>query len=188
MPADTERAYDGWLVASARVGDRRAWTRLIERWQPRFLGHAYRLLGNADQAAEVAQEAWIEVWRGLARLDDAMAFPAWALRIVSRRAAKSIRRRQRVRDTGRSLAREPVTEESMDGGGELHVKLSEVQKALASLSHEQRAVIGLFYLEEMSVAEVSIVLDIPAGTVKTRLMHARQRLRAQLEGDSDEQD
>lgn len=188
MPGDKERVYDAYLVASARIGDRQAWQRLVQRWQPRFLGHAYRLLGNADLAAEAAQEAWLEVLRGLAALDDAKAFPAWALRIVSRRCARLISGRQRARQTQTPLTHEQEEVSEGPDTSELHIDLLAVQKALNALSPEQQSVIGLFYLEEMSVAEVSLVLDIPPGTVKTRLMHARQKLKALLEGDNDEQD
>ena len=61
-----------------------------------------------------------------------------------------------------------------------------VRKAMAGLPPEQRAAIALFHLEEMSVAEVAVALDVPAGTVKTRLMNARRKLRAALEGDVNE--
>lgn len=187
MTVDKERVYDAYLVASARIGDRTALARLVQRWQPRFIGHAYRMLGNADLAAEAAQEAWLEVLRGIAGLDDAKAFPAWALRIVGRRCARLIKGRQRAREVDRTFVQEQEAFFEGTDNGELRVELAAVQKALATLSPEQQVVIGLFYLEEMSVAEVSIVLEIPPGTVKTRLMHARQKLRAQLEGDFDEQ-
>ena len=59
-----------------------------------------------------------------------------------------------------------------------------MQRAIQSLPHDQRATIALFYLEELSVAEVAVALDVPAGTVKTRLMHARHKLRAIIEGES----
>ena len=58
-----------------------------------------------------------------------------------------------------------------------------VRRAIRTLPPEQQAAIALFYLEEMSVAEVAVALDVPAGTVKTRLMHARRKLRGVLEGD-----
>jgi RNA polymerase sigma factor (sigma-70 family) len=58
-----------------------------------------------------------------------------------------------------------------------------LQAALAALPEVQRATVGLFYLEDLSVAEVAVALNVPAGTVKTRLMHARRTLRAVLEGD-----
>ncbi len=59
-----------------------------------------------------------------------------------------------------------------------------LRAALADLPQEQRAAIGLFYLEDLGVAEVAIALNVPAGTVKTRLMHARRKLRAVLEGEA----
>ena len=58
-----------------------------------------------------------------------------------------------------------------------------LQSAIRMLPAEQQAAIALFYLEEMSVAEVAVALDVPAGTVKTRLMHARRKLRGAFEGD-----
>lgn len=187
MPGDKERVYDAYLAASARVGDEEAWRRLVERWQPRFLGHAWRLTGDRGLAAEAAQEAWVEVLRGIARLEDAIAFPAWSLRIVTRRCAKLLRGRQRVRETQAALACEPgMAIEERDTAGLLYVEHAAVQTALATLPDEQRAVIGLFYLEEMSVAEVAVVLGIPPGTVKTRLMHARRKLKVILTGDEHE--
>lgn len=94
MRNDKERLLDAYLAAAARTGDRRALSRLVERWQPKFLGHAYRLTGEAELAADMAQEARVEVIRGIDRLEDAAAFPAWAMRIVSRRCTQAIRRRQ----------------------------------------------------------------------------------------------
>ena len=58
-----------------------------------------------------------------------------------------------------------------------------MRRAIRTLPPEQQAAIALFYLEDMSVAEVAVALDVPAGTVKTRLMHARRKLRGALEGE-----
>ena len=66
---------------------------------------------------------------------------------------------------------------------ELVLRRGTLRKALEKLPEGHRAAVGLFYLEEMSVAEVAIALDIPMGTVKTRLMHARKKLRMTIEGD-----
>ena len=107
MRSDKERAYDGYLAASSRLGDRDALSRLAERWQPKLLAHAWRLTGEHDLASDAAQDAWIEIMRGIGGLDDAEAFPAWAFRIVSRRCARIIRGRQRGRRTQAALAREP---------------------------------------------------------------------------------
>lgn len=186
MRGDKEKVYDGYLTASARIGDRGALSRLAERWQPKLLAHAHRLTGEADLAADAAQEAWIEILKGIDGLDDADTFPAWAFRIVSRRCAGIIRGRQRRRRTQSALARETGTSFETPDRAQARSDLGAVQKALATLSKDHRAAIALFYLEEMSVAEVAVALDVPPGTVKTRLMHARNKLRAQLGGNEDD--
>lgn len=172
-----EKALDGFLVASARVGDRRAFELLAERWDPKLRAHAQRLLGDADQAREAVQEGWAEIVRGIKRLRDDAAFPAWAYRIVSRRCAKMIARTQRRRKLSEALAAEP-------GAGEAaSTDFERLRAAVRALPPEQRAAVSLFYFEDLSIAETAIALDVPAGTVKTRLMHARRKLRNTLEGE-----
>jgi RNA polymerase sigma-70 factor (ECF subfamily) len=68
---------------------------------------------------------------------------------------------------------------------ELAADARPLARAIASLPPDQRAAIALFYLEDLSVAEIAAAMDVPAGTVKTRLMHARARLRAALTGEND---
>ena len=63
------------------------------------------------------------------------------------------------------------------------VDVEAVRRAINRLPRDQQAAVALFYGEDMSVAEVAVALDVPAGTVKTRLMHARRKLRSELEGD-----
>ncbi|MEG3193627.1 sigma factor, partial [Lysobacter sp. D1-1-M9] len=69
MNRDSERLFDEYLVTAAATGDRQAYIRLVERWQPRLLRHAWRVLGDAERARDMVQEAWIEILRGLGRLD-----------------------------------------------------------------------------------------------------------------------
>lgn len=183
MSRETERIYDEYLVAAAVTGDHAAWSRLVARWQPRLLRHAWRLLGDAERARDMVQEAWLEIMRGLARLQDVAAFPAWAYQITTRRCQREFRR------TGR----EPVEAEDADGGrgepwpepasGEFAADVSVVMAAMARLPGAQRAALALFYIDELSVAEIAVATDVPPGTVKTRLMHARRKVRAILEGD-----
>jgi len=175
-----ERALDAYLAAAARTGDRRAFGLLVRRWNGRLLAHAGRLLGDAEAATDAVQDGWAEIVRGLPRLADPEAFAAWAYRIVSRRCARLIRRAQRRRRLEQAVAAEPAPE---FGAAAATPDIERMRRAIAALPPEQRAAIALFHLEEMSVAETAVALDVPAGTVKTRLMHARRKLRAALEGD-----
>ncbi|GKY87146.1 RNA polymerase sigma factor [Sinisalibacter aestuarii] len=180
-----DRALDAYLVASARLGDRRAMAQLVELRGPRLLSHASRLLGEHDGARDVVQEAWIEILRGLKGLRDESLFLPWALRIVTRRVAREIGRRQKGRRLAAAVKAEadPVVS---DAGPE-EADAARVRAAIATLSPAQAATVALFYLEDLSVTEVATALDVPVGTVKTRLMHARRKLRAELEGQGYEQ-
>ncbi|MCK5747767.1 MAG: sigma-70 family RNA polymerase sigma factor [Oricola sp.] len=182
MAKATARIFDEYLAASARAGDRAAFGLLAERWQPKLLAHAYRLLGEREAARDAVQDAWADIAKGLGRLDDVRVFPAWAYRIVTRRAADVIRVRQRDRKLGAAYAAEQTTDAQGVGAIEAVADAGPLNAAMAALPPEQRAAVALFYIEDFSVAEVAAAMGVPAGTVKTRLMHARRKLRAALEG------
>ena len=180
MTLGTARLFDEYLVASAKAGDHKAFELLAERWHRKLVAHAWRITGHAETARDAAQSGWIEIVRGLHRLQDERAFAAWAYRIVTRRCAKHIGAAIRRRELAQAL-----TTQLEAVGPELEAALEapRIRAAIAELPPEQGSAIALFYLEEMSVAEVAVALGVPAGTVKTRLMHARRKLRAALEGE-----
>ncbi len=182
MNRDSERIYDEFLVAAAMTGDRPALSRLVSCWQPRLLRHAWRVLGDVERAKDMTQEAWVEILRGLARLDDVAAFPAWAYRIVTRRCQRSFAHTMRnivEFDADEHAAGAQAPEHH---AGEFAAEVSNVMLAIARLPPLQRASLALFYIEDLSVAEIAIATDVPPGTVKTRLLHARRKVRALLEG------
>lgn len=170
---------DEFLVVAAQSGDAKAWDELVKRWEGRLIAHAYRLLGDKETAREASQSAWGEIARGLRHLQDARLFPAWAYRITSRCSAKLIDRAVKDRALKTEFAAEPreITSEP-----EPPSQLARLQEAIRQLPPGERAAIALYHFEEMRVAEVAIALDVPAGTVKTRLMNGRLKLRAILEG------
>jgi RNA polymerase sigma-70 factor (ECF subfamily) len=175
-----ERILDEYLVAAARLGDRRAFGLLAQRWNQKLLAHAWRLLADEESAKEAVQEAWAEIVLSISKINDALAFPAWAYRIVSRRCAKLIGRAQRRRQLEQAMIAEPAVQRSE---AETATEIEKLRAAIRALPAGHRAAVALFHLEELSIAEVAIALDIPAGTVKSRLMHARHKLRAVLEGE-----
>ncbi|MFK8032604.1 MAG: RNA polymerase sigma factor [Hyphomicrobiales bacterium] len=173
-----------YLVTSARLGDRDAFAKLVQLRGPRLLAHASRLLQNREEARDIVQEAWLDILRGLRSLRDPVAFPAWATRIVTRRCARFIRAQQ----TQRALKAELTEEAKLDAFEHPPdaTDAERVRTEIAALPPKQAATIALFYLEDMSVGEVAMALDVPRGTVKTRLMHAREQLKNVLKGDTDE--
>ena len=180
MARTTARVLDEYLVVSAQAGDRKALDLLVRRWHGKLVAHAWRLTGDGELARDAAQAGWIEVIRSLERLHDARAFPAWAFRIVSRRCAKQIGGAIQRRKLADAVGKEtPVESDNVDGD----IDARRLRRAIRALPPEQRSAVALFYFEELSVAETAVALNVPAGTVKTRLMHARRKLRTALEGD-----
>jgi RNA polymerase sigma factor (sigma-70 family) len=182
MRTEQSIALDHYLVTVARMGDKSALNRLAQRWQPKLLRHAQRLLGEEEPALDATQDAWLDILRGLPGLREARAFPSWAYRIVSRRCAGTIRQRQGrrqcdVAETFDGVASTTASPEQGASADELHMLLD-------SLPTHHRATLALFYLEGLTVGEIAAALEIAPGTVKTRLMHARQRMRATLQGES----
>lgn len=165
---------DEYLVLASQSGDGRAFDALVRRWHRKLVAHAWRLTGSKDAAADTVQSAWVEILRALPGLRDETAFPAWAYRIVTRRAARHIAGKIADRKIATALAEDPAAEAP---GPSPALGL---QGALAKLSPPHRAAVALHYFEGLSVAEIAVALEVPAGTIKTRLMHARKLLRTQL--------
>lgn len=172
------------LVLRCQAGDAGAMERLVGRWQPRLLRHALRLTGDPEAASDAVQEAWLAIVRGLRRLQDPARFRSWAYRIVSRKCSDWIRGRQRRRRLGRRAAEDgtrPGADTLTGSEPEGDDRVTQVRRRLRSLPAERRAILAMHYGEGMSVREIAASLEIPEGTVKSRLFHARNQLRASLE-------
>jgi RNA polymerase sigma factor (sigma-70 family) len=179
-----ERIDDELLVLRCQQGDPAAFDALVGRWQERLWRHAWRLTGDEDAAWDVLQEAWIGISRGLGRLEDAAAFPAWAYRIVSNKCRDWIRRRKRRRQADEVYGEQMQRAEHETAHAEQ--PYASLTEALKHLSGRDRAILSLRYEEGFDTAAIAALLRIPDGTVKSRLHYARKRLRKYLEETGDE--
>lgn len=168
---------DEVLVVQSQLGDAVAFARLVRRWQGRVLRRAQHLTGDREAAKDVAQESWMAVIRGLRSLRDPARFPAWTLQIVANKSRDWVRREGARRRATRSVEDQPKAPASTPDTR----LIEQVREGLSELDPARRSVLRWFYLEGMSVAEIAEVLNIPVGTVKSRLFHARDALRARLE-------
>lgn len=176
-PASGE-VYEELLVTMIWSGDRRASERLAARWQPRLIRTARRLLGDREQARSAVQESWLSIMRGIHSLRDPAKFAPWAFGILHRRCSDAIRSNQRGRAHIRDDAEiEGVTDPQDDDG-------IAIRQAFALLSPDHRIAAQLFFVEGLTLAEIAEVAAVPTGTVKSRLFHARQHLKAALTGDN----
>ncbi|HET9327091.1 MAG TPA: RNA polymerase sigma factor [Candidatus Eisenbacteria bacterium] len=165
-------------IERARRGETEAFRALVERHRDRAYALALRIVRVPADAEEVAQDAFVRVWRALPRFRGDAAFTTWLHRIVVRlafdRAARLAARRTReARRIGRE-AMEPSGHRSADTG-EAGEKL---ERLMTRLTEAQRAVVTLYYFYDRSVEDAARVLGMPENTVKTHLSRARSALRA----------
>ncbi len=179
-----ERATDELLVLRCQEGDADAFDELIGRWQERLWRHAWRLTGSRDAAWDAIQETWITISRDIRRLNDAAAFPTWAYRITSNKCHDWIRKECRRRRADEKYAEGADRVEKEARGADQ--RSTDLDEALSRLPSHDRAILSLRYTEAFGVAEISEILHIPPGTVKSRLHYARERLRHYLEEPNDE--
>jgi len=178
MHRDSRQVYTEWLVLAAQAGDERAFRDLYGLWTADLQRLARVRVEHAQHAEEVMQDAWVAIARGLGRLDDPARFPAWAMRIVERRGADWVRRRQLERHRRDLLASAPPPDAI--AAAPRH-DLQHLREVIDRLTPDDRQLLHLFYHQGLSVGEVAEVLGVPAGTVKSRLFHTREKLRTHLE-------
>ncbi|MXO89588.1 RNA polymerase sigma factor [Pontixanthobacter aquaemixtae] len=169
-----ERIYDELLVTMIWAGDRRAMDRLAARWQPRLIRTASRYLGSGQDANAAVQEAWISILKGIHGLKDPARFAAWAYGILRRRCADMIRKATNRRSVQIELADGDSSEvtKPLDGVA--------IRVAFNALPADQRFAAHLFFVEGLTLAEISEAQEVPLGTAKSRLFHARRQLKTAL--------
>ena len=178
-----DRLNDELLVLRCQEGDTEAFELLVGRWQRRLRRHAWRLTGDESDAWDATQEAWIGISRGISRLVDAAAFPAWAYQIVSNKCRDSVRRERRRREATETYSEWMQREEQEAATAQ--EQCNSLREALEQLSGPDRALLSLRYEEQFDTAEIACILGVPEGTVKSRLFYARQRVRKYLEEDDE---
>jgi RNA polymerase sigma-70 factor (ECF subfamily) len=178
VTSQTTYVIDQLLLMEARAGNRQAADRLAARWLPRLARTARRLLRDEELAQEAVQEAWIGICRGWVRLNDPAKFPAWAFGILHRKTADMLRRR--VRERQHFTSDENLPESSINANAE---DRTAIDQAFATLSDEHRFIAILFFGEGLTLDEIARAADVPVGTAKSRLFHARQQLKATLTGE-----
>ncbi len=181
MTKKSDYIHDEWLVLRCKGGDDDALKELVDRWYSRVRRVVWRLTDGHADGADIVQEVWMTVVRKLSRLDDPAAYPQWLYRITTAKCADWVRKQRRHRgmiDTVANERPERTTPPAADA--DLDTRLT-IRRALTGLSDHQRLILTMFYIDELSTAVIADALDIPLGTVKSRLHNARNELRRQIE-------
>ncbi len=173
-----DRLLDELLVLRVKEGSREAWQLLVDRWQEKLWRHARRLVGSEDGAWDVMQDAWMAVARQIKGLRDPGALRRWLYTIVTRAAVNRYRREtQETAVASPTLDTHPAPEQTSPRDQAVQA----LKQALRQLPGEQQALLSMHYLEEFGIADLAEILGVPEGTVKSRLYHARQRVKQILE-------
>jgi RNA polymerase sigma-70 factor (ECF subfamily) len=167
------------LVTRARGGDADAFAQLCRQIGNRLFAVAYNILGDRGAAEDAAQQAMIDIWRHLPQLRDVAQFESWSYRVVANAAYAEGGRLRRWAVAARPVR--VITSEGDHAPGV--VARDELERAMARLTMEQRAVLVLKHVADLSNDDIATVLEIPVGTVRSRLHHAQNQLRAAFDAE-----
>ncbi|HSK74810.1 MAG TPA: RNA polymerase sigma factor [Pyrinomonadaceae bacterium] len=156
-------------------GEKDAFRFLVERYQKQAVGHAVAILGNREDALDAVQEAFIDAFQSLQRFDRTRRFYPWFYVLLRNRCYKMTARKRETESIGE-------TEILAAQAGLPNEERFALEKALLSLPQEDREIITLKYLDGLSYEELAEHLQIPRGTVMSRLFYARKQLQAKLTG------
>ena len=168
------------LVARTQAGDLDAYGEIVRRFQDMAYGYAYSILGDFHLAEDAAQEAFIEVYLCLGNLREPAAFPGWFRRIVFKQCDRMTRRKEIPAVPLEAAASTASPDRQPLQAAEDREMRDKVLAAIRSLPKQQREVTTLFYINGYSQSDIAEFLEVPMGTVKSRLAASRNRLKERV--------
>ncbi|SHF73137.1 RNA polymerase sigma factor SigW [Ornithinibacillus halophilus] len=176
-------------IKQVKKGNQAAFEDVVLYYQDKIYHHCFRMLGNAHEAEDIAQEAFIRAYVNIHSYDDRRKFSTWLYRIATNLTIDRLRKRKpdyyldaEVKGTegldmySQLASTDRLPDEEVQG---MEIQ-NFIQQEILKLPAKYRSIIMLRYLEEFSLQEISEILDIPLGTVKTRIHRGREALRKKL--------
>ena len=166
---------DTELIKAYQAGDQKAIAKLVERWHLIFCKKAYWIVKDTDLSKDIAQECWQTIMNKVQTLQKPSSFKSWALRIVYSKSLDALRDINRKRENEMEFGISKTSSLEVD---KEHIEIKQVLlKAVNTLPESQQVVLRLFYTENYTLKEISALLNISVGTTKSRLFHAREKLK-----------
>lgn len=188
-----EQALERELIDRAAAGDQRAFRQLVDRYQRRAYGVAYGILRDPDQAMDVAQDAFVKVYTKLPEFEHRAGFFTWLYRIVVNLCIDRKRKAARRREVEFDDTWSQPAEGAVDGPtlASIHVDAPDralgraelrehMSRAMDALSDGHQEILVLRELDGRSYEEIAEILEVPKGTVMSRLFHARKKFQEHL--------
>ncbi|MBP7792464.1 MAG: sigma-70 family RNA polymerase sigma factor [Candidatus Goldbacteria bacterium] len=181
------------LIHLSKNGDRKSFDMLVKKYASQIFNLAYRLSGNRDTAQDIAQESFINAYIGIKNFEERSSFLSWLYRITINCWKNKVRYEKRrffsrhvsidemIETEDTPIKRDVISkEEDVVNKVETKIRSEEVQKILDTLDYESKTIIILRDIFEKEYEEISDIMKIPLGTVKSRLSRARQELRQKI--------
>lgn len=176
-------------IKRVKKGDQAAYSMIVDFYQDRIYQHCFRMLGNKHEAEDIAQEAFIRAYINIDSFDENRKFSTWLYRIATNLTIDRIRKRkpdyyldEEIKGAegltmySQLSSNDPLPSEEVESSELNHY----IHQEISELPPKYRSIIILRYLEEFSLQEIASILDIPIGTVKTRIHRGREALRKRL--------
>lgn len=176
------RFADELIVVRCQLGEPEAFDDLIARWHSPLWQYIRRMTGRDDEAQDILQDVWLRVIRGIARMRDGSRLRGWLFGITRRVLMDRLRRQYAVPPAS-EVNTDDLAAESDPSDRE--ASLEALDAVIEALPFIEREMLTLFYLRDLSLAEIADALDIPIGTVKSRLFRARRIARALMQKETE---
>ncbi|NER14191.1 sigma-70 family RNA polymerase sigma factor [Leptobacterium flavescens] len=171
-----EHIFDALLVLQYQAGNKNAMNLLVKRWHHRLCRQAFWYTKDMDTAKDIVQDSWGTAMNKLYLLRDPNSFGSWIRTVVNRKSLDWIKKnsRENTRKKEHIYLQEENSSDKEDPEEDVTLL---ILKAIKELPAHQQLILNLFYVESHSMKEISKILNVSVGTVKSRLFHAREKLK-----------
>lgn len=191
-PVSAKQLSDHQLIEATKKGDEAAFAEIVNRYRSPLTNYLFRMLGDYEEAIDLAQETFVRVYFAIERYHTDYAFSTYIYRIATNLAISEIRKKKRRRllsltsffqteDSGDSQEFHPPDDKSLPDEDLIEIERNRtIEKAIATLPDKYRAPIVLREIQELSYEEIAQILGLGLGTTKSRISRARALLREKL--------
>ena len=171
------KIVDSWLVLRSRDGDNKALGLLVKRWHKKLCKQAYWYTKDMNGAKDIVQDCWPKIIKKIHTLKEPRNFGSWALSIVTRKSLDRLRKNKREEKHNTQFYKDNSEINEQVSYRESDNLIHILRASIKELPEASQLVLNLFYLEELSIKEISEILELPLGTIKSRLFNAREKLK-----------
>ena len=184
---EKEQIYYELLALRCKRGDSGAIEELIHTFETRLFYYIRRLVNQEEDAWDVLQETWVKVFQGISKLREPRTLPLWLYRIARNTAISRVRKDIAARNMIAAIDSEPqpVNAEPEISNALSSFDADRVHQALSQISFPHREVLTLYFLEDLSLDEIAEIIEVPVGTIKSRLYYAKLALRKIIEQEDE---